>query len=199
MNNVARINLFHLPRIIKLLFCAVMVLSSTQLRAEGHWESVFDFQLKVATMGSVAGQFRVAEMYEEGRGVERDLQKAIIWYEKAALQNHQEAKRRIEAIRAGNPRPAFVDTSSPQPAPVEEAKPDRSDESLKMQQQMEALQQERERLEAEKKRIAQARAQLQKEREQQSREEIAAEEMKKRIRAEEAIKEMMAVPSAMEE
>ena len=197
MKNFSTATLFNAARIFKIVVYAVMLMTYTHASAQQeHWESVFDFQLKVAKMGSLSGQFRVAEMYEEGRGVDRDLQKALEWYEKASLQGHKEAARRIEAIRAGKPRPAYIAKPSPQPDPVEKAKLEKEEDSLKLE--MEALQKERERIDREKKRLASERAQLNKEREKQAREKAAAEERRKKMRAEQAMREMMAIPDAME-
>lgn len=43
---------------------------------------------KSADKGSPSAQWRLASMYEEGRGVDQDYAEARRWYEKAAAQNH---------------------------------------------------------------------------------------------------------------
>ena len=40
-------------------------------------------------------QYRLGEMYERGEGVKKDIDKAIMWYEKAADNHDQLAKRKL--------------------------------------------------------------------------------------------------------
>lgn len=37
----------------------------------------------------------LGDAYENGRGVDRDLARAAEWYQKASLQGHLEARRRL--------------------------------------------------------------------------------------------------------
>lgn len=52
---------------------------------------VFRFQIKLAEQGNPEAQYKVGEMYETGTGVNKDLQVAQVWFEKAAKQGHKKA------------------------------------------------------------------------------------------------------------
>lgn len=54
-------------------------------------DMVFDFQMKLAQKGNAEAQFKVGEMYESGRGVEKNRIEALRWINKAAAQGHQVA------------------------------------------------------------------------------------------------------------
>lgn len=56
---------------------------------------VFEFQQKLAKGGNAQAQYQLATMYESGRGVEKSVNKAREWYEKAAANNFTAAKHRI--------------------------------------------------------------------------------------------------------
>ena len=47
---------------------------------------------KAAELGDAQAQLELAELYEAGDGVKKDLEQAIKWYEKAAAQDHDEAQ-----------------------------------------------------------------------------------------------------------
>lgn len=77
---------------------------------EAHWQQLFSINQRFAEAGSKEGQFKLAEMYEEGRGTAVDLAAARKWYEKAAKQGHADAQQRInewegrQASRAADAR-----------------------------------------------------------------------------------------------
>lgn len=54
-------------------------------------DMVFDFQLKLAKKGNAEAQFKVGEMYETGRGVEKNVIEAKRWINKAAAQGNKAA------------------------------------------------------------------------------------------------------------
>jgi len=54
-------------------------------------DMVFDFQMKLAQKGNAEAQFKVGEMYESGRGVEKNMIEAKRWINKAAAQGNQAA------------------------------------------------------------------------------------------------------------
>ena len=54
-------------------------------------------------------QFKLGEMYEQGLAVDRDLDVAKSWYQKAAAQGHEAAQQRLDALA----RPAAAASLSP--------------------------------------------------------------------------------------
>ncbi len=59
---------------------------------------LFEVHSRLAAKGIAEAQFKLGEMYEEGRGTPRDLVKAREWYEQAAKQGHEEAQRRLNTL-----------------------------------------------------------------------------------------------------
>jgi colicin import membrane protein len=59
-------------------------------------KELFEVTQRFAEAGSREGQFKLAEMYEQGRGTPVDLDKARLWYRKAAEGGHEEARRRLD-------------------------------------------------------------------------------------------------------
>ena len=55
----------------------------------------FKLDLMLAQRGDPGAQFYVANAYEEGRGVTKNLQKAFEWYSKAAANNHNGAQFKL--------------------------------------------------------------------------------------------------------
>lgn len=53
----------------------------------GDYQTAFDIWLDLAKGGDADAQFNVAALYDNGWGVERDLEKAVLWYERAAARN----------------------------------------------------------------------------------------------------------------
>ena len=79
----------------KLLWLGLLLAASGAIAQEINWEQLFDVNRRFAQAGSKEGQFKLAEMYEEGRGTAVDLDVAKNWYEKAAKQGHTEAQQRV--------------------------------------------------------------------------------------------------------
>lgn len=72
---------------IAILIAVVFVTEVSKARAD----VVFDFQMKLAQKGNAGAQLMVGEMYETGRGVERNMEQAISWISKAAEQGNKAA------------------------------------------------------------------------------------------------------------
>jgi flagellar biosynthesis GTPase FlhF len=72
---------------IALLVVVVFITEITAAQAD----MVFDFQMKLAQKGNAEAQFKVGEMYESGRGVEKNMIEAKRWINKAAAQGNQAA------------------------------------------------------------------------------------------------------------
>ncbi len=56
---------------------------------------IFEFQQKLAKGGNAIAQYQLAVMYETGRGVAKDINKAREWYKKSAAGKYTPAKHRL--------------------------------------------------------------------------------------------------------
>jgi flagellar biosynthesis GTPase FlhF len=56
---------------------------------------VFRFQSRLAEQGNPEAQYKVGEMHETGKGVNKNIKKARQWFEKAAASGHQKASYKI--------------------------------------------------------------------------------------------------------
>lgn len=58
---------------------------------------------KKATSGDAKAQFKLAEMYETGRGgLEKNMSYAVSWYEEAAMSGHKQARAKLRALGSVN-------------------------------------------------------------------------------------------------
>ncbi|RGB31507.1 kinase-like domain-containing protein [Rhizophagus diaphanus] len=58
-------------------------------------QKAFELFQKTANLGNELAQYYLALMYENGREVEKDINQAIYWYEKAAEQGHKHAQIKV--------------------------------------------------------------------------------------------------------
>jgi len=79
----------------RVLCLGLLLCAATVAAQEDHWQKLFEVNQRFAQAGSKEGQFKLAEMYEQGVGTPVDEAKARHWYDKAAQQGHEEAARRI--------------------------------------------------------------------------------------------------------
>jgi hypothetical protein len=75
--------------LLKIAILAMIVFFAVLSAAQA--DMVFDFQMKLAQKGNAEAQFKVGEMYEAGRGVEKNMEEAMKWINKAAAQGNQAA------------------------------------------------------------------------------------------------------------
>ena len=59
------------------------------------WEEKFKTELPKAEQGKEKSQYSVGEMYEKGKGTEKDVKKAFNWYMKAANQGNKKAAYKV--------------------------------------------------------------------------------------------------------
>ncbi len=90
-----------------LIFSVVMTLSTTvyaqlPLFMADVSAGVFRFQIKLAEHGNSEAQYKVGEMYEMGKGVSKNLEKAQIWFEKSANQGHKKASYKLLYLEIDN-------------------------------------------------------------------------------------------------
>jgi len=86
--------------IFTVFFCLLLglpfvVKASTPVLFSDASSSIFRFQYKLAEQGNAEAQYKVGEMYETGRGVDQDREKAREWYTKAAKQDHPKSRYRL--------------------------------------------------------------------------------------------------------
>jgi TPR repeat protein len=55
--------------------------------------------MKAAKQGDPLSQHNLGYCYENGEGVEKDIKKAIEWYQKAAKQGHEDSILRLESLK----------------------------------------------------------------------------------------------------
>lgn len=78
---------------------ALLGLAGTVARADEDANTkLFEVHSRLAAKGSSEAQFKLGEMWEEGRGTPLDLAKAREWYTLAAQQGHEEAKKRLTTL-----------------------------------------------------------------------------------------------------
>ncbi len=82
---------------IKIIALIIFVaFASTSFAAGDYiWEEKFKKELPKAEQGNTKSQYAVGEMYEKGKGAEKDLKKAFDWYNKAAKQNNKKAAYKV--------------------------------------------------------------------------------------------------------
>ena len=78
--------------------------------------------LPLAKQGDAEAQYKLGYMYETGKGVERDVAAAAIWYRKAAEQGDAWAQRNVDSLVAENPQvfaqqPRERRNETPRPSP----------------------------------------------------------------------------------
>ena len=83
------INGMIMRNIIKIIF-TFSLLMPLSLSADIS-SGVFRFQVKLAEQGNPEAQYKVGEMYETGKGVQKNVATALTWFEKAAAQDHEKA------------------------------------------------------------------------------------------------------------
>jgi len=88
-------------RIFSYLIFSVLMTLSTTVYSEIPFlfadvsAGVFRFQIKLAEQGNPEAQYKVGEMYEMGKGVREDREKAQTWFEKSANQGHKKASYKL--------------------------------------------------------------------------------------------------------
>ena len=83
------------------LLCAIMLQVSIGTAAGNDiWVTLFKETLQQAKRGDSEAQYNVGAMYQDGRGVKADRDKALEWYEKAARQGNTRAVSRLDLMQA---------------------------------------------------------------------------------------------------
>jgi len=82
----------------------LLLSSCASLAGNDVWETLFREKLNEARAGNSNAQYDVGAMYQNGRGVTANRDKAIEWYQKAAAQNDQKAISRLKLIQSNGER-----------------------------------------------------------------------------------------------
>lgn len=78
-------------------FAVGMLFAAQSMAAAGDYvlEGKFRSELAKAEQGDPKAQYAVGEMYEKGRGVDRDLRSAFSWYSKASQKGNMKAEYKL--------------------------------------------------------------------------------------------------------
>jgi len=74
------------------------------LHQEGDYGSALEYWRKAAELGNAEAHYVVSNIYWEGKGVEKDIKKAIYHLEKAAIDGHPFARYNLGCIEENNGR-----------------------------------------------------------------------------------------------
>lgn len=88
-------NSYHLRHWLAAILLGLSLTTQTSVLAAKFDSGVFEFQQKLANNGSPQAQYKLATMYENGRGVEKDINAAKTWYKKAAANKYKPAEHRL--------------------------------------------------------------------------------------------------------
>jgi tetratricopeptide (TPR) repeat protein len=69
---------------------------------EGDYEGAIEYWTKAAELGDIDVHYRLGFMYYEGEGVEKDAEKMVYHWEKAAIGGHPIARHNLGNIEEGN-------------------------------------------------------------------------------------------------
>ncbi len=86
-----------MKRLIITLILSVMM-ATTAYAGSDPMVSLFKFQSQMAAQGNVEAIMKLGEMYEQGQGTRKDLNKALEMYKKAQAQGHNNAANAIRRI-----------------------------------------------------------------------------------------------------
>ena len=62
---------------------------------EGDWDQALKYLTKAAELGNFHGHYMLGRMYDDGEGVEKDMEKAAYHWEKAAIGGHPYARHNL--------------------------------------------------------------------------------------------------------
>ena len=81
---------------------AALSFRGEQSYRERDYDKALKYLTKAAELGDAEAQFQLGYMYREGEGVEKDKEKAVYHYEKAAIGGHPTARSALACIQANN-------------------------------------------------------------------------------------------------
>ncbi len=69
---------------------------------EGDWDAAFEYYTKAAELGEAAAHYQLGYMYHVGRGVDKNEEKKVYHWEKAAIGGHPYARHCLGCIEREN-------------------------------------------------------------------------------------------------
>ena len=69
----------------------IYLLMGENEKAENCLKEAFDYFSKSAELGNISSMYELGNLYSEGKGCEKDIDKALSFYEEAALGNHTDS------------------------------------------------------------------------------------------------------------
>lgn len=81
---------------------SILFVSASTSFAANYDAGVFELQQNLANSGDAQAQFKLASMYESGRGVEKDTSLAMTWYKKSSSNNLSAATRYLKYLEIKN-------------------------------------------------------------------------------------------------
>ena len=81
-----------------------MLEMGTTLYHEGNYDGAMKYLTKAAELGDVEAHYELGVVHEKGDGVEKDEEKAVYHYEKAAIGGHPYARNNLGCIEERNGR-----------------------------------------------------------------------------------------------
>ena len=82
----------------------LLLTTATAMSGNDVWQTLFKEKLQEAHQGNSNAQYDIGSMYQNGRGVSPDRNKAIEWYKKAAAQDNKKAVTRLKLLQANEER-----------------------------------------------------------------------------------------------
>jgi chemotaxis protein histidine kinase CheA len=83
---------------------SLLLITVTSLAGNDIWNALFNEKLEEANSGESDAQYDVGTMYQNGRGVAADRNKAVEWYKQAAEQGNQKAVSRLKLMESNASR-----------------------------------------------------------------------------------------------
>ena len=80
---------------------AAMCQKGAKCHKEDDYNGALKYFTKAAELGDINAHFRLGYMYGEGEGVEKDEEKELFHFEKAAIGGHPMARQNLAAIEQG--------------------------------------------------------------------------------------------------
>ncbi len=81
---------------------AAMRFMGMKLYLEGNYHTAIEYWTNAAELGDVDAHYRLGGSYYKGEGVEKDEEKAVYHYEKAAIGGHPDARHNLAAVEKEN-------------------------------------------------------------------------------------------------